>query len=82
MEKTLVKIISSTNPIIKKYYGKLMYFYRVGNYSVLEEVDRENHGITTSKVVSLEENETNIILETLNSFYTLEKVGNENEDIK
>lgn len=69
-----VRILSSTNPKIKKYIGETRNYFRMGNIACLEDLNKPGYGITTSSVIN-EKKENNILkIETRNSLYELEIV--------
>lgn len=69
-----VKILSSTNPKIKKYIGEIRNYFKIGNTVCLEDLNNPGYGIKTSSIIS-EKQEKNILkIETRNSLYELEIV--------
>lgn len=70
----LVKIVSSTNPKIRKYIGETRRYFQQFGCACLEELDKPGWGIRTSKILD-EKIEGKIIkIKTKNSEYVLEKI--------
>lgn len=74
-----VKILSSTNPKIKKYVGETRNYFKMYGFACLEDLNKPGYGIQTSKIIE-EEKEGNILkIKTKNSIYELEVLEVSNE---
>ena len=70
----LVKIISSTNPGIEKYFGETRRYFEMFGQACLEDLNKPGYGIQTSNIVDKEEKDNIITIYTKNSTYVLEKI--------
>lgn len=70
-----VKLIDTTNNNFKILIGNQFYFKQFRTCICLEPVIKPGKGIKTSQIISVNKTEDRIYLETQNSYYELEILG-------